>query len=261
VIVPGDPIRGWPGEDRRYPSISDRHYLALAPLAHALCAASTGRLAGRGSLAILDIGCGEKPYMPFFLPYAATYRGLDAEPGPFVDDVGRAEELPYSDASFDVVLCTQVLEHVDDPGQTVAEIHRVLRPNGLALLSTHGVFLYHPDPPESDRDYWRWTHAGLRRLFAEAGSWSTLDVEAQGDVVACLGYIACQFVDEGLARVCRPRLRRLAIGAFNRFVKAIDDRYPPRARFPAPGSMSANYLVAAVKTGGTPGDQTVVRPL
>ena len=69
------------------------------------------------------------------------------------------EALPVEDSSFDVVLCTQVLEHCDDPDQAVRELRRVTRPGGRVLASTHGVQVYHPSP----EDYWRWTHTGLTR--------------------------------------------------------------------------------------------------
>lgn len=240
-------LAAWPGAERRDPPRSDRHYLALASLVASLRGAIERRLAGRRDLSVLDVGCGAKPYLPLLAPHATRYVGLDAEPGDYVDDVGSGEALPYPDASFDVVLCTQMLEHADDPPTVVREIHRVLRPGGLALVSTHGVFLYHPDPPGSDRDYWRWTHAGLRRLFTLEAEWAEIDVEPNGEVVACLGYVAAQFVDEAFERLGRPALRRGALRALNGVTERLDRRYPPRARVPAPGSLSANYLVSAVK--------------
>ncbi len=64
-----------------------------------------------------------------------------------------------------MVLSTQVLEHVDRPGLYLAECHRVLRPGGRMLLSTHGIMVFHPDPV----DYWRWTCDGLQRAVRDAG--------------------------------------------------------------------------------------------
>ena len=51
-------------------------------------------------------------------------------------DVGVGEALPYADGAFDAVGCVDVLEHVSDLGQVLAETARVLRPGGLFLFDT-----------------------------------------------------------------------------------------------------------------------------
>jgi len=235
----------WPGAERRNPPPSDRHYLMLAPLGEAIRRAVAGRLAGRSELDVLDVGCGVKPYLPVLAPYARSHRGLDAVRGPYVDDIGAAEALPYDDASFDVLLCTQALEHLDEPWTAVGEFHRVLRPGGLVLASTHGVFLYHPDPPGSDRDYWRWTHSGLRRLFNDQATWNDIDILPNGEALACVGYVLAQYLGEA---VDGRRGGAAVMSAFNRTIARLDSRFPPRARTPRPGSLSANYLVVAARS-------------
>lgn len=237
-------VAAWPEAERRDPAISDRHFLALRPLVEQLSEGIATELGGRSDLAVLDIGCGNKPYLPLFEGVASTYFGVDAVDGPAVDAVGVAEALPCEDQSFDVVLCTQVLEHVDDPAQCLSEIRRVLKPGGVVFLSTHGVFLYHPDPPTSDRDYWRWTHSGLLRIFRQAAEWESLGIQGQGNVVACLGYITAQFVDELGQRLPGPLARGL-LALVNTLSWKLDKVFPPNARVPAPGSLSANYLVTA----------------
>jgi SAM-dependent methyltransferase len=237
----------WPGRDRRHPLRSDRHYLVLSSLSRQLHQEIEMRLSGRTGISVLDAGCGSKPYLPFVAGYASRYCGLDAVPGDYVDDVGGVEEMPYEDESFDLVLCTQVFEHLEDPGAAAREIYRVLRPGGVALTSTHGVFLYHPDPPGSDHDYWRWTHSGLVKLFRDSASWSDIQVHANGDFVACIGYLLCQFVDEAAGRILPDKLRRAVIAGLNRAAEVLDQRFPPRARVPRPGSLSANYLLVATK--------------
>ena len=243
-------LAAWPGRERREPPRSDRHYLALSSLVQALRNATTRELAGRRDLAVLDIGCGRKPYLPLFAGYASRYVGFDFAPAPEVDDTGSAEALPYPDASFDVVLCTQMLEHAEDPDQVVREIHRVLAPGGVVFASTHGVFLYHPIA-QIDRDYWRWTHSGLRRLCETSAPWTAIEVEPNGDVVACLGYITAQFLDEGLERMRLVRGRRLVMAAMNRGAEWADRRFPFRGRVPAGGSLSANCLVTARRSCGS----------
>jgi SAM-dependent methyltransferase len=77
--------------------------------------------------------------------------------------VGAAESLPVPDASFDVVLCTMVLEHVTDPRRVLAEARRALRPNGRIVLTVPGVWPTH----EAPHDYWRFTRFGLEELMRE----------------------------------------------------------------------------------------------
>ncbi len=96
----------------------------------------------------------------------ARYVAADLPGNPHADLTLTSDaRVPAGDESFDAVLSTQVLEHVADPGLYLAECFRVLRPGGRMLLSTHGVFVYHPDPV----DLWRWTCEGLRRQVEFAG--------------------------------------------------------------------------------------------
>ena len=144
-----------------------------------------------GRYRLLDVGCGVKPYFPFFEPYVSEYVGVDVVENPAADLLGSIEALPVDDASFDLVLCSQVLEHGDDPAQAVRELHRVTRPGGRVLASTHGVQVYHPSPV----DLWRWTHAGLERLFTQSAAWSSVDVQPSSGTTACLGMLASIYVD------------------------------------------------------------------
>jgi ubiquinone/menaquinone biosynthesis C-methylase UbiE len=105
---------GWPGEERRRPRPSTPQWAVRAPLAAWLEAQA--REAGRG-YRVLDVGCGPKPYFPFFAERASEYVGVDVVAQPAADLVGRVEELPVEDGTFDLVLCTQVLEHCDDPAR------------------------------------------------------------------------------------------------------------------------------------------------
>lgn len=117
------------------------------------------------SARVLDYGCADVPYRHFFPPSADVVTvDLPGNPNAAVE-VASDGTLPLESESFDAVMSTQVLEHVSDPRLYLSECHRVLRPGGRLLLSTHGIFPYHPDPT----DYWRWTSDGLRRIVAEAG--------------------------------------------------------------------------------------------
>jgi SAM-dependent methyltransferase len=114
---------------------------------------------------VLDYGCAELPYRHFF-GADIDYVGADLPGNPHATiELASDGTLPVPSESFDAVMSTQVLEHVADPELHLREAHRVLTPGGRMLLSTHGIFVYHPDPD----DYWRWTCAGLERAVTEAG--------------------------------------------------------------------------------------------
>jgi SAM-dependent methyltransferase len=114
---------------------------------------------------VLDFGCGEMPYRHLFGPQV-QYVGADLPGNPAAEvEVSDSGHLRVPDQSFDVVVSTQVLEHVRSPSTYLEECFRVLRPGGRLLLSTHGTMILHPDPI----DLWRWTSDGLRYQVELAG--------------------------------------------------------------------------------------------
>src|SRR5437764_367537 len=76
---------------------------------------------------VIDIGAGDSPYRGLFAEqdYATLDHAETVHSGE-VDIVGRADAIPAADASFDAVVCTQVLEHVPDPLAALTEFRRVL---------------------------------------------------------------------------------------------------------------------------------------
>jgi SAM-dependent methyltransferase len=214
-------------------------YAIRAPLARWL--QEEGRLAAEREPPprLLDVGCGLKPYLPFFEQNVSEYVGLDVG-SPVADLEGFAEEIPAPDGSFDLVLCTQTLEHVNDPGRVVQELRRVAAPGGRVLASTHGVHYYHPNPD----DFWRWTHAGLERLFRENADWRAVNVTPASGTASCIGMIVASFIDL-LAK--RARVRPLAapfVASINLLSRSVDG-LSTYLREPNPGTLSANYHVVA----------------
>ena len=113
---------------------------------------------------VVDFGCGEQPYRSLFS--GCNYFGVDlagnAAADVHTDPNGR---VPLADESADLVLSTQALVHVADPVTYLDECHRMLRPGGTLVLTTHGVMfaIRHPT------DFWRWTCDGLRLIVERAG--------------------------------------------------------------------------------------------
>ena len=227
----------WPGDYRRRPPISSPTYAVRAPLAAWLREEAARR---PHPYRVLDVGCGVKPYYPFFRDGASEYVGVDVVENPAADLQGAVESLPVADASFDLVLCIQVLEHADDPARAVRELRRVVAPGGAVLASTHGVQVYHPAPV----DLWRWTHAGLDRLFRENADWSSLSVRPSSGTTACLGMLVAIYADLLARRAHVPALGRALAAGLNRGAAALDRRSTD-LREPRSGSLIANLHVVA----------------
>lgn len=112
---------------------------------------------------LLDVGCGKKPYREIF--NVEQYIGVDWANTPHgladVDIVTDASKLPFDSELFDTVLCTEVLEHVQNPYETIREIARVLKPGGILILSTPFAFWIH----EAPFDFFRYSVFGLRNIL------------------------------------------------------------------------------------------------
>jgi SAM-dependent methyltransferase len=234
----------WPGAERRWPPLTYRARLAMRPLAQNLARAIATDIAARGlGLAVLDVGCGDKPYLPYFAAVADEYVGLDVQAGPQVDIVGPAEALPFPDARFDVVLSAQTLEHVLDPPRVLSEMHRVLKPGGIALVAVPATAAYHPVPT----DFWRWTQDGLVKILRDNGEWSRIDVHPGGGTVACFGYLIAFYVAGGLEHRAFAALRAALVAAVNLLFGAFDRVVP--LHYPRKYTLIANFLAVAHKKG------------
>jgi SAM-dependent methyltransferase len=146
---------------RLNPRIIDSDWLVLREMRPAI-ARLAARVAQYGKVAI-DLGCGSQPYRSIFETCGLVYRGADfADADILIDHNGQ---VATADASADLVLSFQVLEHVRDVGQYLGEARRILREGGWLILSTHGTWLYHPHP----EDHRRWTRQGLLAEIASHG--------------------------------------------------------------------------------------------
>ena len=131
-------------------------------------------LGGRARARVMDLGCGSGDSVDLFrsLDAAVDWVGVDIVVSPevaagtrsdaqFVSFDGR--HLPFEDASFDLVYCKQVLEHVDHPRELVAEAARVLKPSAHLCGSTSQLEAFH------SRSTLNWTPYGFTRIAEDAG--------------------------------------------------------------------------------------------
>lgn len=116
-----------------------------------------------------DIGCGDKPYEDLFSPYVEKHIGVDHKDTLHdksqIDLVGTAYDIPVEAESFDTVLCTAVLEHLEEPDKAIKETYRVLKKGGYAIYTVPMFWHLH----EAPRDFYRFTKYGLRYLFEKNG--------------------------------------------------------------------------------------------
>lgn len=99
-------------------------------------------------LTVLDFGCWDQPYRYIF--EQDNYIGCDIGDSPEKNDNMQIllewEELPYESESFDIIVCTEVLEHLKDPEFYSKEFERVLKKWWIILLTVPQVWDYHPYP-------------------------------------------------------------------------------------------------------------------
>lgn len=154
-----DNSNGHLGSSDREPRITQKGYIVLSRLSR-LLNVSTERYA-YANCTVLDVGCGNKPYQPFFKGKSAAYLGVDINQNSSADVLCNGEELPFRESTFSICLCLQVLEHANEPKMVIDEVFRVLKSGRMFFLSSHGNWVVHGAP----YDYWRWTEHGLVKLL------------------------------------------------------------------------------------------------
>jgi SAM-dependent methyltransferase len=164
-------------EDRLRPAIWSAAYLGLRPLAEWVKAKVSGVAAPES--AVLDLGAGMCPYRELYSG-CAGYVATDVLPTPYVNVVCVNWDLPFADNSFDLVVCTQSLEHTLVLQRAVSEMRRVARPGGHILVTAPFCFVEHSQP----YDYWRISQFGLRELFKE---FEIIEIKGSGGLLRTVG--------------------------------------------------------------------------
>ena len=133
----------------------------------------------------IDLGCGYMPFYDFISDQVTEYHGLDLHPRS--DEVTLVADIQdmhmIENDSYDTAICLEVLEHTPDPFRAAGEIHRILRPGGVLIVSVPHLSRLHDEPD----DYFRFTKYGLRDLLGREG-FEVISLEHRGGLCSFIGH-------------------------------------------------------------------------
>ncbi len=115
---------------------------------------------------VLDVGCGQSPYKFLLNASETKYFGVDIVDAEKFDynntDITpfNGVDIPFEDKMFDALICTEVLEHVQHYQKLIDEMHRVMKPGAVGIVTIPWSARYHYAP----YDYFRYTPSSLKTM-------------------------------------------------------------------------------------------------
>lgn len=195
---------------------------------------------------LLDIGCGNKPYISIVEPFIESYIGCDIvqSSDKLVDLLCMATDIPLESNSFDTIISTQTIEHVKEHQQLINEAYRLLKPSGYLVLSGPMYWPLHEEP----YDFFRFTKYGFRHILELAG-FKIVEEKANGGKWAVCGQVLLHTLDgnlnrnKGLKWALMRRVYRILGGntTINKFFIKMDKKYHDETN-------TLNYVFVARKS-------------
>jgi SAM-dependent methyltransferase len=185
----------------------------------------------------LDAGAGRLSYRGVIRAAADVYFAVDVQPWEGLSAAGSVMELPFQDAVFDSLFCSQVLEHVPEPQRALHEFYRCLKPGGCVVISVPHLAYLHNEP----HDYFRYTKHGLRVLLEKAG-FEIIQIQAAGGLLSFLAHIPSLIFKAVFYKAPWLGNAAVCLNAFcSRGIVAIDRRVDAKKIF------ALNYIAVAKK--------------
>jgi SAM-dependent methyltransferase len=191
--------------DPTYVGVSSRFIVSRMVLAYETIIKKHAR--GR----LLDLGCGSVPLFDVYRRYVSDVTCVDwpkslhaASHLDIVADLSRS--IPISDARFDTVILTDVLEHIAEPVRLMQDVRRVLAPGGKVLAGVPFFYWIHEEP----HDYFRYTEFALRRITESAGL-TIVEIEPYGGAPEVLFDVSAKTLSF-LPRKVSPLLLAIHLG-------------------------------------------------
>ncbi len=153
---------------------------------------------------ILDVGGGERfgkwlsEYRHLFKN--ADYKTFDYDNSTGADVIGDIHAIPLADETIDAVICSCVLEHVENPLVAVKELHRILRPGGKIFVHIPSTYPYHARKGHYP-DYWRFFDDTIEVLFKD---FSRVEIKKRG------GYFKAMMFFMPFQHKLRPAIEPIA---------------------------------------------------
>ncbi|MHB9019329.1 MAG: class I SAM-dependent methyltransferase [Minisyncoccota bacterium] len=122
---------------------------------------------------VLDIGGGGRftkwlaEYKNLFLN--TNYKTFDFDKSTGADIVGDIHKIPLKDGDVDAIICSSVLEHVENPMLAIKEMYRILKPSGKLFVYVPSIYPYHARKDHYS-DYWRFFEDTLRAMLKDFSS-------------------------------------------------------------------------------------------
>jgi len=159
----------------------------------------------------IDINGSLRPFVELFKP--REYIGVDIQMGPGVDQICEAENLisKFGCNRFDVLICTEVLEHVRDWREVVHNLKQIIKPSGILLITTRSKgFHYHGFP----FDFWRYEISDIETIFSDFNIKTLQKDEPKRPGIFLLAMKPQTFIENRVANLnlCSPILdKRLSV--------------------------------------------------
>lgn len=132
---------------------------------------------------LLDVGAGRLFYKKILSEYTNHYESIDfKKTHQELNYIGTSSKTNRTSNSYDIIFCSQVLEHVPDPNESFKEIYKILKKNGIAIISTPFFMYLHNEP----YDYFRYTKYALKK-FSLDNHFIVLKLEEIGGLGGFLG--------------------------------------------------------------------------
>ena len=208
-----------------------------------IVAAELGRLTLPSPARVLDAGCGSGRMLQELAPYGEV-SGLELDPDAASVaasrqigevQVGRLEELPWEDGTFDLITCLDVIEHTPDDRTALAELRRVSKPGAALLVTVPAYQALWSLHDVANHHYRRYGRRTLRQAAVEAG-WSIARVTSFNSVL---------LAPAAAVRLAQRRRR-------------FDDGYTPELRL-GPIWLNDDARASSARGGGLAGERSPPR--